>query len=90
MTDDRAPAILWLRRDLRVHDHPALAAAVQRLREALEGEVDCGGGLRVDLRISLGGALWGAPAEARDTLLGAADQSLYADKARSRLRSATS
>ena len=24
MTDDRSPAILWLRRDLRVHDHPAL------------------------------------------------------------------
>ena len=72
-----------------VGDDRALAAAVQRLREALEGEVDCGGGLRIDLRISLGGALWGAPAEARDTLLGAADQSLYADKARSRLRSAT-
>jgi len=72
-----------------VSDDRALTTAVQRLREALEGEIDCGGGLRLDLRISLGGALWGAPAKARDTLLGAADQSLYADKARSRLRSAT-
>ena len=72
-----------------VSDDRALTAAVQRLREALEGEIDGGGGLRLDLRISLGGALWGAPAKARDTLLGAADQSLYADKARSRLRSAT-
>jgi len=72
-----------------VGDEHALAAAVQRLREALEGEVDCGGGVRLDLRVSLGGALWGAPAEAREALLGAADQSLYADKARTRLRTAS-
>mgnify|MGYP003339419463 CR=1 FL=1 len=25
---DAAPAILWLRRDLRLHDHPALVAAL--------------------------------------------------------------
>ena len=72
-----------------VGDEHALAAAVQRLREALEGEVDCGGGVRLDLGVSLGGALWGAPAEAREALLGAADQSLYADKARTRLRTAS-
>lgn len=27
---DRSPTLLWLRRDLRLSDHPALAAAVQR------------------------------------------------------------
>lgn len=27
---DRAPTLLWLRRDLRLHDHPALAAAIAR------------------------------------------------------------
>jgi diguanylate cyclase (GGDEF)-like protein len=72
-----------------VADDRALAAAVHRVREALEGEVDCGSGLRIDLRVSLGGALWGAPEKARDALLGSADQSLYADKARSRLKTAT-
>ena len=72
-----------------VGDERALAAAVHRVREALEGAVECGAGLRVDLRVSLGGAIWGVSTEARDTLLSAADQNLYADKARSRLRDVT-
>ena len=73
-----------------VGDDRGLAAAVQRLREALEGEVDAGAGLRVDLRVSLGGAIWGEENKGRDALLGAADQKLYDDKARSRLRAVTS
>jgi len=28
-------AILWFRRDLRVHDHPALAAALERADEVV-------------------------------------------------------
>jgi diguanylate cyclase (GGDEF)-like protein len=73
-----------------VSDEGALSAAVQRLRDALEGEVDCGPGVRLNLRVSLGGALWGTPVKTRDALLGAADQRLYDDKARSRLRAVTS
>ena len=71
-----------------VSDPTGLAAAIQRLRTALEGEVACGGGLRLDLRVSLGGALWGGAIQERERLLGAADDALYADKARSRLASA--
>ncbi|RKT79890.1 deoxyribodipyrimidine photo-lyase type I [Terracoccus luteus] len=35
MADDRTVAILWFRRDLRLHDHPALLAAIEAADEVL-------------------------------------------------------
>ena len=72
-----------------VGDTSALTAAVQRVRTALEGEVACDDALPLDLRVSLGGALWGGSIQERDGLLSAADEALYADKARSRLATPT-
>ncbi|MEK0431741.1 MAG: hypothetical protein RL139_1545 [Gemmatimonadota bacterium] len=63
----------------------ALAATIQRLRQAVEAPVEVAPGLMLDLSLSIGGTIWGAPAVERDALVGAADQALYADKARSHL-----
>ena len=69
----------------RLAEPQALAATIQRLRQAVEAPVEVAPGLMLDLSLSIGGTIWGAPAVERDALVGAADQALYADKARSHL-----
>lgn len=57
----------------------SVALMVERLRQQLDGKMRLGSG-EVDIKVSIGAAVFPVNGESLDTLLGAADSSMYQDK----------